>query len=174
MWRSSLYLVIMLASAACDGRIYVRDGVTDGDTFYLAERALHDPDPVLQSWVSYSLTRSACQLQIGGENPARATSFGCELTAREHLLETWEEHRARNPSSSDRYLDELLRVQAAGYLDEYVLHYFRRGKWREPAGLDSRGFEPWRKLHLRRHRPETRIIGSWNYAGDVNQGRLRQ
>jgi hypothetical protein len=174
MRRSSLCLVIVLAFVACDGRIYVRDGVTDGDTFYLAEQALHDSDPVLQSWVSYSLTRSACQLQIGGDNPARATSFECELTGREHLLETWEEHRAENPSVSDAYLDDLRRVEAAGYLDEYVLHYFRRNAWREPAGLDDDGFESWRKLHLRRHRPETHLVGSWNYARDVNQGRLRQ
>jgi len=85
--------ILTLALTGCSGEIYVRDGVTDGDTFYLAERALSDDDPVLQSWVSYSLARSTCQLRIGGENPARANSFDCELTARRLMLETWQEKR---------------------------------------------------------------------------------
>ena len=81
------------------------------------ERALHDSDPVLQSWVSYSLTKSTCQLAIGGENPARATSFECELTGREHLLETWSEHRAPS-GAGDPYLDELQAIRHAGLLRE--------------------------------------------------------
>ncbi len=48
----------MLAVASCSAEVYLRDGVTDGDTFYVAERALTDADPALQSWVSYSLGRS--------------------------------------------------------------------------------------------------------------------
>ena len=78
----------MLAVASCSAEVYLRDGVTDGDTFYLAERALTDSDPALQSWVSYSLARSVCQLQIDGENPARASSFECEMMARHLLLDT--------------------------------------------------------------------------------------
>lgn len=150
-----------LALAGCSGEIYVRDGVTDGDTFYLAERALHDSDPVLQSWVSYSLTRSACQLRSGGENPARATSFECELSARQHLLETWIE--IRGASGSD-YLDQLWQVREAGYLDEYVWEFFRKSSWSAPAGLDRESFRDWRREHLRGHEPRTRLIGSWGYA----------
>jgi hypothetical protein len=152
-----------LVAGACNGEIYVRDGVTDGDTFFLAERALLDPDPVLQSWVSYSLTRSACQLQSGSDNPSRSTSFECELTAREHLLESWSERRARSPSA-DRYLDLLLFVQQAGHLDEYVWWYFHERSWRLPAHLETGRFDEWRQRHLGRHEPQTRLIGSWGYA----------
>lgn len=147
--------------AGCNGEVYLRDGVTDGDTFYLAERALHDPDPVLQSWVSYSLTRSTCQLTIGGDNPARATSFDCELAAREHLVETWREDR---DPSGDRYLDALGRVADAGLLPDYVWHYFRRSGWRAPPGLDPERFGRWRREHLAGHEPETRWVGAWGYA----------
>ncbi|HEX9852266.1 MAG TPA: hypothetical protein VGA68_04595 [Woeseiaceae bacterium] len=157
-----------LLVAACSGEIYVRDGVTDGDTFYLAERALTDSDPALQSWVSYSLTRSACQLQIGGDNPARATSFECELGARRHLIDTWSEQRAEDPDITDEYLDELTRVREAGFLAEYVADNFRRRGWQIPQGLDQRGFRHWRRVHLRGHELSTRLIGSWNYARNVN------
>jgi hypothetical protein len=153
---------------ACNGEIYVRDGVTDGDTFYLAERALIDPEPALQSWVRYSLTRSACQLRIGGKNPARASSFECELAARRHLLEAWYEQRAREPGIGEKYLDELAAVDEAGFLPEYVAHHLDRGHWRVPPDLDKPGFSAWRKVHLRHHKPVTRLVGSWNYARNVS------
>jgi hypothetical protein len=87
----------LLMLSACNSEIYVRDGVTDGDTFYLAERALTDDDPVLQSRVRYSLTKSTCQLQIGGENPARASSLECELSLRRMLLDAWNERKHETP-----------------------------------------------------------------------------
>ena len=158
---------IMLAIAGCSGEVYLRDGVTDGDTFYLAGRALRDSDPALQSWVSYSLSRSACQLHIGGENPARESSFACEMTARRLLLDTWLEHQAENPDLADEYLDELSSIQTAGYLDEYVARNFSKRHWELPGDLDMSGFKKWQRSNLPGHKPKTRIIGSWNYARNV-------
>jgi hypothetical protein len=155
------------------GEVYLRDGVTDGDTFYLSNVSLTDDSPALQSWVSYSLTRSACQLRIGGDNPARASSFDCELMARRHLLETWQERPAL-AEASDRdqdteYLETLSLVNEAGYLGEYVAHYFGRSNWALPADLQLKAFAEWRRGHLRGHRPRTRLIGSWNYADKVGR-----
>lgn len=169
MYRFLLATVLTgLAATVCGGEIYLRDGVTDGDTFYLSNVALQDDDPALQSWVSYSLTRSACQLQIGGDNPARASSFDCELMAREHLVETWQEQGSDEPAV-DAYLDDLLRVQQAGFLGEYVAHYFGRKSWQIPADLQAMAFDDWRRRDLRGHKPQTRLIGSWNYAKNVQQ-----
>ena len=72
-----LLIALLLSLAACNPSIYTKDGVTDGDTFYLAPHAWADDDPVLQSWVAYSLLRSACQLELGGDNPARNHDYGC-------------------------------------------------------------------------------------------------
>jgi len=153
----------VLAVAGCDGRIYVRDGVTDGDTFYLPTYVLADDRADLQSWVAYSLDRSTCQLMIGGDNPARNHSFDCERGARETLVETWQEQR-RLKGARDDYLDTLAAVEAAGYLDEYIWHYHSRDDWRRPPGLEEAEFERWRRQQLADHRPRTRLIGSWNYA----------
>ena len=149
---------LLLAACGCSSEIYVRDGVTDGDTFYLSERAFADDDPVLQSWVTYSLARSACQLDIGGDNPARANSYGCEFMARQLMLDSWEGHRLDNPSITDHYLDSLLQVREAGYLDEYVAAYFGKRDWQVPVEVDVDKFHRWRREHLRRHRPETHLI----------------
>jgi len=155
----SHWLAITLALAGCNPSIYVRDGVTNGDTFYLAPRALTDDDPVLQSWVAYSLIRSTCQLDVGGENPARVNTYDCELKARQHLVDAWKENR----ENEEPYLDTLLAVSDAGFLDEYVASYLARDGWQVPAELDADAFHDWRRSKLGRHRPETRLIGSWGY-----------
>lgn len=160
-------LTLIAAVSACSSDIYLRDGVTDGDTFYLSQRALTDSGPVLQSWVSYSLTRSTCQLQRGGDNPARMNSFDCELTARRHLLDTWADHQESDGQILDRYLDELAEVREAGFLAEYVGRYFARKDWILPTALQPGEFRQWRRKNLRGHKTETRIIGAWNYARDV-------
>jgi len=161
-------LSIIAATAACSSDIYLHEGVTDGDTFYLAEQALSDADPALQSWVTYSLARSACQLQIGGDNPARESSFDCELTARRLLLDTWSEQKAAETGVRNDYLDDLSAVRSAGYLDEYVARYFKKRHWELPQNLNSSAFRKWQRANLPRHKPQMRIIGSWNYAKNVS------
>jgi hypothetical protein len=157
-----------LVLVACNGEIYVRDGVTDGDTFYLAERALTDSDPVLQSWVAYSLGVSACQLQSDSDNPARASSFDCELSARELLLETWREKQALDPSLTNPYLDDLEIIDNAGFLAEHVARDLARSSWTVPEGLQVRAYRKWARDVVPGLEPETRIIGSWNYARNVS------
>lgn len=161
---TALGLAVLLG---CNGDIYLRDGVSNGDTFYLAPRALADPDPALQSWVSYSLSISACKLQLGGDNPARASSYGCELSARRLLLDTWSEKATRNPQVANVYLDDLLLVRDAGFLGEYVAYYFQQAHWELPGDLKEPDFNAWRRRHLRRHKPQTHLAGSWNYARRV-------
>lgn len=158
-----LVLLPLLLLVGCNGEIYTRDGVTDGDTFYLAPRAYEDDDPVLQSWVAYSLMKSACQLDVGGEIPARVSDYSCEYTARRHLLDAWLDQRLEHGSIADPYLDELVLVHNAGFLDEYTVSYFGRRHWQVPVEVRVDDFHRWKRTHLRGHKPQTRIIGSWGY-----------
>lgn len=158
-----LTAVCALAVAGCDGGIYVRDGVTDGDTFYLAENAYHDDDPALQSWVAYSLDLSACQLMIGGDNPAHNSSFACEYGARQTLADAWAEQTVDQSTNSDPYLDDLVKIRDADFLREYVADSYARRGWELPHDLDIKEYDVWRRDNLRGHRREQRIIGSWNY-----------
>lgn len=162
-----LFFLAPLLVGGCNGDIYLRDGVTNGDTFYLSNRAVGDDDPELQSWVRYSLAKSTCQLRMGGENPARNSSFDCELTARRHLVEAWQEKVAANTAGPGRYLDELALVAERGFLDEYVAHHFRRRDWDFPDDLELSEYRRWEKRVMPRHRPETRLTGSWNYQAAV-------
>lgn len=163
-----LGFLMLFPIVAGGSEIYTRDGVTDGDTFYLTPSAFNNNDPAFQSWVTYSLMKSTCQLEIGGENPARASSFDCELRSRRHLVNAWSEKQQQNQQITDDYLDILAAVQAAGFLGEYTARFFGKKHWLLPEGLRVAEFRGWRKEHLRGHRPQTRITGSWNYKDIVS------
>lgn len=161
--KRSLSLLAAALLSACASDVYVRGGVTDGDTFFVAPVAYATDDPSVASWLRYSLIRSTCQLELGGPNPARANSYACELKGREHLVDAWLEHRASGGDHEDAYLDDLATVREAGFLDEYTAHYFAKDERRRSQTFDWKGFERWRGRHLKRHRPQTRLVGYWGY-----------
>jgi len=155
--------VVLAALVACNGEVYVRDDVTDGDRFQISALAAASPDPITQSWIRYSLSRSVCQLRLDTDNPAQASSFECERNARRHLANAWNEHTDTDSDLYDAYLNDLRFVRSAGYLDEYVAYFLGRPDWSLPDDLNMRRFHRWRKRELRGHKPVTRIVGSWSY-----------
>lgn len=163
-----IFVFVLIPTLVWSSEIFTRDGVTDGDGFYLAPGAILNDDPAYQSWVTYSLIKSACQLKIGGDNPAKASSFDCEFRARTQLLNTWEGKKQLNPDVSDDYLDALSDVRHAGFLAEYTVRHFKKANWDVPEGLRRNEFRAWAKQHLQRHKPQTKIIGSWNYKSKVD------
>lgn len=161
------WLIALFFVTGCNNEIYLRDGVTDGDTFYLAPVASADSDPALQSWVAYSLIKSVCQLELGGDNPARQSSYDCEFRSRNVLVDAWAEQRAASPEISDDYLDQLLAVREAGFLAAYTAYFLHRDDWQVPVDVDVESFGQWRRQHLRGHRPQTRLIGYWDYRDKI-------
>lgn len=159
--------LLLLCLSGCQSDVYLRDGLTDGDTFYVAPLAYASSDPAVASWVRYSLMRSTCQLDVGGENPARVSTYDCELKARHHLVDAWLEQLNADGPHSNAYLNALLEVRDAGFLDEYVAHYLGRAGWRYPTDLERSAFRQWRREHLQRHRVKTRLIGYWAYRDEV-------
>lgn len=155
--------VVLVALSACSGEIYLRDDVTDGDSFNISSTHAASQDPVTQSWIRYSLARSVCQLRMDTDNPARASSFECERNARRHLATAWTEYTDANRDLYDPYLNDLRFVRNSGYLDEYVAHFFGQPDWTLPGDLDMRRFHRWRKQELQDHDAVTHLIGSWSY-----------
>ncbi|MEM7612753.1 MAG: hypothetical protein AAF270_13790 [Pseudomonadota bacterium] len=169
IWRGAAAIVgltITLVLSGCNTAVYVRDGVTDGDRFSLPPHVYADDSPVLQSWVAYSLARSICQLEMGGDNPARNSSFECELSARDSLVSRWRElGTADAADNSDvAYLNTLVAADNAGLLREYVWQELRRNSWATPDSLKLSEYREWAGEALGRgHRAQTQIIGSWGY-----------
>lgn len=162
----------LLALLGCGVQIYDVGLPSRGTRFSLPPGAAMSPDPVVQSWAAYSLAKSTCQLSIGGPRPAANSSFSCEYRSRDVLVERWstrhevqgDDPSISGPRTTDAYLDLMVTVTEAGFLDEYVWYYLGERGWIEPDWLDLEAFEPWRKRTLRWHRPKTRIIGYWTNA----------
>lgn len=162
----------------CGVQVYDWGDGGSGTQFHVPAEAALNKSPIVQSWIAYSLAKSTCQLQIGGDLPAQNSSFKCELRPREVLVRRWatrneiktdpsatDSEAAPPPSSleieQDEYLDLLVRVEEAGFLEEYVWYFFQKRDWPQPEWLELHDFESWRGEHLPWHRPQTRLIGYW-------------
>jgi hypothetical protein len=77
--------------------------------------------------------------------------FAAELSARHAALR---EYRARDATArTSSYFNALERVEAAGFLDEYVWYYLRNARTdlTPPADIDLGAFEPFRERELADH-----------------------
>jgi hypothetical protein len=77
--------------------------------------------------------------------------FAAELAARQAALREYQARDAAARTSS--YFNELVRVEAAGFLDEYVWHYLRNESTdlTPPPGIDLPAFEQFRVRELATH-----------------------
>jgi hypothetical protein len=90
-----------------------------------------------QSLIDFARAHPAILPPCGG---VLTPGFTAELGARRAALDAYRARAAGAPASS--YFDELVRVDAAGFLDEYVWHYLRDGRrdLTPPAGIELESF----------------------------------
>ena len=136
-----------------------RDHAATGDTLPVQDAAIevdgHYDAETAALWLSYALEL----VKYSREHPATRPPCGgqllpgydAELSARRAALEVY---RARDPANrTARYFDELLRIDAAGFLDEYTWHYLRNERWdvTPPTDIDLAAFETYRQGELATH-----------------------
>jgi hypothetical protein len=122
-----------------------------------------DLDPAMESaeallWFGYAAELLRVSRETAGAMPAcggmLVPQYATELAARRVLLRDYQARDAAARNSD--YLSLLARVDAAGFLDEYVWHYLRGAAEKNaPAGLDLAGFEAFRLRELESHAPMT-------------------
>ncbi len=112
----------------------------------------------LEAWLGYAMAR---MVWIDGKFhehfPEDATyqySFSEELYARDALVAIWTDLKTEQ-GLGDRYLEDLSRVYAAGFLKEYVWLCIGHPSWQESPGLPVKEFGSWMRDHLPSHKVET-------------------
>jgi len=109
-------------------------------------------------WFSYAAELLRASRETAGAMPACGGAlvprYLTELAARGAALRDF---RSRDTSArGSQYFALLDRVDAAGFLDEYVWHFLRNAaETAAPAGLDLAGFESFRARELDAHAPQT-------------------
>jgi hypothetical protein len=133
----------------------------DGPHVMVDRAALATGPGGLAAWLTYGLERAALvEKRVGHFHNQSADDFDVELGAREAMLQMWTDKRGES-GPGNPYLDQLLDVRKAGFLDEYVVMYHARPGWTLPgatvAALDLPAFSRWAGEHLRDHKPQTLV-----------------
>lgn len=110
-------------------------------------------------WVAYAIIRLQYRTENNLPLPPRGEilpGFVEEITGRTQALNVYRELKEKNPGLMDRYWEDLLKVEAAGFIAPYVWANHRHPHWpksERPADLDK--FQKWRKKNLKGHKPQT-------------------
>ena len=117
------------------------------------------PEGESKIWLAYLFARAAFAANETAGGPAvgeRESSFEEEVRGRQIALTTFRAMRRDSAPPESVYFNDIDRVEAAGFLREYVWSYLRHPSWNAtPEKLDLVGFETWRAEHLTNHQPVT-------------------
>ncbi|MCG8671933.1 MAG: hypothetical protein MI867_21195 [Pseudomonadales bacterium] len=97
-------------------------------------------------WTAYGEALYMCEQQ----HPK--LSFEKEVCARKQAIEAFE-NASRKYRNYHRYLEDLSKVNRAGFLNEYTWKYLHKAHWFRPEGLALGKFESWLRLGLPGHEP---------------------
>ena len=111
-------------------------------------------------WTAYLYTRAALVASESDAAPlplgVRPPTFEGEVRARRVAVGVFRQLERDDPDFGSRYFDDLDRVEAAGFMREYVWRYLKQTSWSAPPpGLQLEHFDAWRAVHLRYHVPLT-------------------
>jgi hypothetical protein len=148
--------------ASADGVAQARARATHPDDSAVKVAILWDPEtPEEESkiWLAYLFARAAFAANETNGGPAvgeRESSFDEEVRGRQIALTTFRALKRDSAQPESAYFSDIDRVEAAGFLREYVWSYLRHASWSTtPANLDVAGFESWRAEHLKNHQSVT-------------------
>jgi hypothetical protein len=120
------------------------------------------PREALAPWLFYAGARAHwMEKKFFDQNPGATSyqyTFTEEIEARGGCAHLWREIRDKD-HLMNRYLDDLITVQEAGFLREYIEYiwtYLRDVHWSQPESLRLEEFDRWRNANFRDHDPETR------------------
>lgn len=156
---SSFLVGALLANLIFSGAVQAIDEKLEPEVTVSLDDRIAANETLSAVWMGYAMARVAWirnQFRTGKLNPAiYENSFSEELAGRRTLAYIWHEIQ-KNQKAADAYLDQLAKVQAAGFLPEYVWHYLNSAEWHDrPANLRLDAFTVWNQSNLPEHRPET-------------------
>lgn len=113
------------------------------------------PEQESRIWLAYLYARAVYAVSEKDADLAageREASFGEEVRGRTSAVNMFRALKRNDVLLASDYFSDIDRVEAAGYLREYVWRYLRQTSWKTPpAGLDLAGFDLWRAKNLNNH-----------------------
>jgi hypothetical protein len=113
------------------------------------------PEQESRIWLAYLFARAAFAANESSGAPAvgeREASFNEEVRGRTIAVSMFRELRRNDAQLASEYFSDIERVEAAGFLREYVWSYLHQASWHVlPADLNLAAFDAWRTTHLPDH-----------------------
>ena len=113
------------------------------------------PEQESRIWFAYLFARAAFAASESAGGPAvgeREATFEEELRGRTMAVSTFRALRRNDARLASVYFSDIDRVEAAGFLREYVWSYLHHTSWlTTPADLNLAGFDQWRATNLLNH-----------------------
>lgn len=116
------------------------------------------PEKERAIWLAYLMFRANYRgpaKECSARQTVVAPTFDEEVDARTKTVSTYRNLKARDLELDVRYFNELVLVDEAGFMREYVWLYLRQPTWKEPPELKLADFEQWSRANLVGHRPQT-------------------
>ena len=112
-------------------------------------------------WLSYLMARANFISKHPEAHPQRVgivtPVFEEELEARSTVTKVYREIRQKDKDLDLPYFNDLLRVDDAAFMREYVWVFLHQASWQQaPEGLRLREFEAWCKSNLVNHQALTK------------------
>jgi tetratricopeptide (TPR) repeat protein len=160
-WWFVPMLAAACASRATGGGAGSPAGPPERADVQVGPEALAQGKDALGAWIVYGARKAKLFEARSGRVHNRSTDdFALELGARAALAEVWREQRVQ-ADKPNPYLDLLVDLQQAGFLDEYVVAFLAKPGWTVPgdalAAFDLGGFTSWRASRLAGHQPVTLV-----------------
>lgn len=118
----------------------------------------NDPTAIVV-WIAYGLGLAMNHPGLDAEQAAGlhtyVPTFDSEYSARKNQVVVWGQIKAKDPTIANAYMTQLVAIDQAGFLREYVWEYYWRQGWVEPRDLNIAKFDAWRQQNLPGLKAET-------------------
>lgn len=160
LYRTILIVTLLLSAQPAPGKDKSTI-VLDQSLLSTAESDDDSSSDRVAAWLVYGMARMIA-MEERTRNHRRyvpPNDYPAELHARSVLAEYWQEQLEKGSEAKDAYLDTLVAIDAAGFLEEYVISAFVSPGWTIKASviptLDFAGFTAWSEQHLQNFESET-------------------
>ncbi len=120
--------------------------------------SLMSNDASLASWLAYAIIIADEMNTYYTQQPSGnfILTFAIELSAREGMIEQYVSLKNNGDlPETYQYVEELLLIENAGFLEEYVFFSFNPGTWENDKGFIEADFTNWKEINLSNHQPLT-------------------
>jgi hypothetical protein len=157
-WR--LFVLVLAGHTRCAAAVQTdpASAPNDAATIIRSPELTKLPRPVQIAWTTHA-AMSAVAFVTTRDLSRGPNDFVPQVTGRRMLAAHWKKEQQKLNAPANLYLDQLVRLEAAGFMNELVLTTLSEPGWTVPkatlAALNFDAFETWMREHWQGERTVT-------------------